>query len=117
MSKLLTLIAPRVAGLQSTSRAFGSSLIGLQKGIAGIEREEVEAADPFLSKLQQQTEASYLELLSRKDQVPHTEDDQLAEEDEEVCSYPVVMHLPNVYTSARRNTQSLLCLALTPLKN
>ena len=45
----------------------------------------MEAADPFLSKLQQQTEASYLELLSRKDQVPQTEeDDHEAEEREEV---------------------------------
>ena len=67
-----------------TCRALFSSTSLLQKGRQAIEKSEVEAADPFLSKLQQQTEASYLELLSRKDQVPQTEDDQEAEEKEEV---------------------------------
>jgi len=45
---------------------------------------EIEAADPFLSKLQKQTEAGYLELLARKDEVPDTEEDRLAEEEIEV---------------------------------
>jgi hypothetical protein len=42
---------------------------------------EIEAADPFLSKLQKQTEAGYLNLLARQNEVPDTEDDKLAEEE------------------------------------
>ena len=72
--------------LPETGRALLSTTSLLNKGRQGFEESEIEAADPFLSKLQQQTEASYLELLSRKDQVPQTEDDQAAEEAEEVCS-------------------------------
>ena len=49
-----------------------------------ISDSEIEAADPFLSKLQKQTEAGYLELLARKDQVPSTEEDRLEEEESEV---------------------------------
>ena len=49
-----------------------------------LDSSEVEAVDPFLSKLQHQTEASYLELLSRKDAVAQTEEDALEEEQIEV---------------------------------
>ena len=76
-----------------TCRALFSSSSLSQSRHQPIEESEVEAADPFLSKLQQQTEASYLELLSRKDQVPQTEDDQAAEVQEEVAFYSTTMPL------------------------
>lgn len=59
---------------------------------AEAEDEETAPVDPFLRKLQQKTEASYLELLSRKEDVPQTEEDRLEDEAQEVLSYifPVV---------------------------
>ena len=68
----------------SSCRNFGASPLAFSRRPENIEQSEIEAADPFLSKLQQQTEASYLELLSRKDEVPQTEDEQ-AERDVEVA--------------------------------
>ena len=79
ISSLPRLIANTRVG--SSCRGFGSSA-QCSKASRPIESSEVEAADPFLSKLQKQTEASYLELLSRKDEVPDTEDDPSVKEQE-----------------------------------
>ena len=67
----------------SNIRAFGFAAVNAQER-ANLSDSEIEAADPFLSKLQKQTEAGYLELLARKDQVPSTEEDRLEEEELEV---------------------------------
>lgn len=72
--------------LTTGRRSFITSIATQAQMPQDIDESEVEAADPFLSKLQQQTEASYLELLSRKDNVPQTEDEELAEQEEEVRS-------------------------------
>lgn len=78
--------AERSSGVHSSftrCQAYATSKLLSQKQ-AGLDNAEVEAIDPFLSKLQQQTEASYLELLKRKDDVPDTEDEKREEELEEV---------------------------------
>lgn len=72
--------------LEPSCRAFGSTVISLSRGPQEVNDSEIEAADPFLSKLQQQTEASYMELISRKEEVPRTEDEAKAEEEKEVTS-------------------------------
>ena len=83
-SRRLYTLACGTSRQQGSCKALFSSTSLSQSRSQRIEESEVEAADPFLSKLQQQTEASYLELLSRREEVPQTEDDQAAEEQEEV---------------------------------
>ena len=74
---------PTSASCSPSIRAVSFTALKAQERSA-ISDSEIEAADPFLSKLQKQTEAGYLELLARKDQVPSTEEDRLEEEELEV---------------------------------
>lgn len=92
MSNRLYPLLPRItagARLTGAHKYFWTTAFPLERSPPPpIESSEIEAADPFLSKLQQQTEASYLELLSRKEDVPDTEDDASIEEEEVlVCQF------------------------------
>ena len=82
---LTQLRAEQALGLGCTlCHSFATSTTGAAQHRDELESSEVEAVDPFLAKLQHQTEASYLELLSRKDAVAKTEEDALEEEQIEV---------------------------------
>jgi len=92
-------------------RPYITTATSLQRS-PDLSSSEIEAADPFLSKLQKQTEAGYLELLARKDEVPDTEDDKLAEEELEAskersnserCSLTRLVVLQRELVIARRS--------------
>jgi len=68
-------------GSVTYARPFSSAAPSCSQRSSDLSDSDIAAADPFLSKLQKQTEAGYLELLARKDDVPETEEDKLAEEE------------------------------------
>ena len=77
--------AGQALGLRCTPcQSFVTSTTAAAQRQDEPDSSEVEAVDPFLAKLQHQTEASYLELLSRKDAVAQTEEVALEEEQIEV---------------------------------